>query len=293
MSVSKAFAEHACYVNGALIHVRSASFSPGLRTAVEVADGEVYATYSSLTAGAPSFRVTTADVDAALDAIAVAGTAVSSNTAMWSRAYSGGGSRVAGATASHHKILVNAGLCVLRRLSARHGDHATVDFEVIANKSGSTAPVTYSEGVALPGSTLGADELWTLGSVSLNGAIEGVESVEVDFGVDVLSEAKDSDIYPTFLSVRRVMPSLRIRSTNIDLTSSLTEDGLSYSASQVVVTLAKRAEGGTFAGSGDKTLTMGKCRVDVVSISDDPRRIELLITPIATAGGSVDPITVA
>jgi hypothetical protein len=282
----------ALYIDG----VRGLSLNPGLRTVVEAGDGEVYGSFGSLVAGAPVARISSVDVKAVLDAVGLAGMLVDSDgthpgVELYQRRMAQGGTRASGSV--HHKTTIANGLAVVRRISAQHQEAATVDVEVYARKDGSTAPLAFDEAAALPSHNAGPDAIWTVGPVDLNGTdIEGIESVDIDLGVDVLSEGKDSDVYPTFCSIRAIRPTIRLRTRHVDLTTTLTEDGAYYAASQVIVYLRKRAEGGTFVADGTAehiSLTLGKCRVEVVGVEGDPKAIDVLITPWATIG-SVDPI---
>lgn len=282
----------AVYVDG----IRSLSLTPGLRTAIEAGDGEVYASFGSLVAGSPRAGFTTVDIKAVLDQIPFAGLLIDADgghpgVELYRRRMAQGGTRMSGSV--HHKTTIANGLAVLRRISARHQEPATVEVELYPRQNSSTAPLAYDEASALPTHDAGPDAIWTLGKIVLNATtVEGLESWDLDAGVNVLCEGKDSDIYPTFCSIRSIQPSLRFRSRHVDLTTTLTEDGAYYTATQVVLYLRKRAEGGTFVADGTEEhikFTLGKCRVEVVGVEGDPTAIDVLVTPWATIG-SVDPI---
>lgn len=308
MSVSKLFSNYsvklhadaeqeaaAVYVNA----IREVGFSLGLRTVVEAGDGNLFASFGSLVAGAPTARFTTLDLKTVLDEIPLmAGMPILSDgthpgVELYSRKRAQGGGNSTSSDA--HKVTIANGLAVVRSIRASHQGQAEIAVEVIARKESSTAPVVFDEASALPASSPGASVVWTLGPVDLDGTtIDGLESVEIDTGLQILSEAKDSDVYPTFVSIVEQRPTVRLRGCHIDVTTTLTEDGLYKAASTVEIFFRKRAEGGTFVADATAEhiqLVLGKCRVEVVSVEGDPKMVDIVLTPWATIG-SVDPITV-
>lgn len=307
MSASKLFLDYAVKLHAltaqsaAAIYadgIRSLGLNPGLRTMVESGDGEVYGSFGSLVAGAPVAKFTSVDMKAVLDQVPFAGMLVDSDgthpgVELYQRKMKQGGTRET--TSVHHKTTIANGLAVLRRISARHQEAATVDVEVYARQAGATAPLAFDEAAALPSHNAGPDAIWTVGKIVLNATtVEGIESIDIEPGVNVVSEGKDSDVYPTFCSIMSISPRVSFRTRHIDLTTTLTEDGAYYTATQVVVYLRKRAEGGTFTADGTAEhikFTLGKCRVELVAVEGEPKSIDVLITPWATIG-SVDPIAV-
>ncbi|MBX3465280.1 MAG: hypothetical protein KF878_00085 [Planctomycetes bacterium] len=308
MSVSKLYLDYAVKLHAATAQsaaavyvdgVRAASLNTGLRTMVEAGDGEVFGSFGSLVAGAPVARFTSVDLAVVLAQVGFSGMLVNSDGShpgveLYFRRMAQGGTRMSGSV--NHKTTIANGLAVLRRLSARHQEAAEVEVEVYARSNDGASPIVYDEAAALPSHNAGPDAVWTVGPIDVDGTtLQGIESVEVDPGVQVVSEGRDSDVYPTFCSIRSVQPSIRVRTRHLDITTSLTEDGLYKAAGEVIVYFRKRAEGGTFVADATAehiSLTLGKCRIEPQAVEGDPKTIDLLITPWATIGTSA-PIAVS
>lgn len=302
MSVSKLWTNYSVKIGSGtyLDGVVDASLNTSLATQVEAADGEVFASFGSLVKGSPAGRFSSLDLKATLDAIGVTSTAIpgSGGATLFFRRMSQGGTRDAANAGTHVSALFNTGIMVPRRISARSGDAARIEAEFFAIQNGGTAPVTYSGTANLPANTPGTAAIWTVGKIVLNSTVlDGLESTDLDFGVNVLVESRDSDVYPTFASVRSQRPTIRVRGVHIDQLpgAAVTADGFYYTATQVVVYFRARAEGGTFVADGTAShikFTLGKCRVEGQSIGGDPKVLDLLITPWLDTGGPNNPLAV-
>lgn len=280
--------------------VRSLSLENRLATLLESGDGEVYASFGSLARGDVSVRFQTLDLKAALDALGLEGQLVDADGShpgveVYLRRMTQGGTRDAAAAGTHWKGTIANGIAVPRRISCRSNENASLDVDVVARQTSSVAPIVFDEAANLPTHNAGPDAVWTVGKVNLNGTqLEGVESVDVDFGIDLLIDRADSDIYPSFVSVASIRPRIMLTGAHLDVTTTLTEDGLYY-ASGVIVYLRKRALGGTFTADATAEhikLTLGKCRVEPMSIDGDPKKLGLVLTPWATIGTS-NPLTMS
>lgn len=279
--------------------IQTVELAPGLRTAIERSDGNVFPAFGSLVGGAPTARFTTSDLAALIDECGLTGMLVDSGTnpgiELYFQRMAFGGTRDAFGSATHFKATIPNGLLVLRSLELNHGEMAALSAELFAVQQGATAPLTLDEASARPNINPAGDVKWTLGKVDLNGTdFDALSSVSIDFGVDVLAESRDSDIYPSFPTIREIRPTITLRGSHIDLTSVLTEDGTFYSASQVIVYARKRSEGGTFVADATPehiSFSLGKCRVDWDTIGSDPKELSVTIRPWDTPGG-VAPITI-
>lgn len=306
MSVTKLWTDYSVKVGSAtyIDGIQSVSISQGLQTALESGDGEVFASFGSLAMGGPTARFSSLNLAAVLNAIGASGTAVgASGITLYSRSKAQGGTNVAAGTGTHVSYLINNGIMVPRRISARSNGNASIDVEVTARQQTTTAPVTYSAAATLPGNTPGVSEVWTVGPVEINGTVlSGIQSIDLDFGVSILAERGDSDVYPTFVTVRSIRPTLRVRTNHIDAISTVTDgtntlapDG-SFLSENVVVYFRQRAQGGTFTADGTAQhvkVSTGLARVEYQSIDGDPKTIDILITPWLDTGGPTNPITVS
>jgi len=290
---------------GAAVHVagiRSLGVDPSLRTALEAADGSPYATFGSLVAGAPGMTLSTSDLKTFLDQCGVAGMLVDADAGHpgvvgYFQKMAAGGTRDALGAGTHVSTTFSDGLLVPRRLSAAHGGTAVLEAALVGAKADGTVPYALNEADSLTAATYPAvSSVWTVGPVKLNATpLAGVQSVAVDFGLAVTAEAADGDLYPSVASILSIRPSISVTSRHVDITGTLTEAGVEYAASQVVVYLRKRDEGGAYVADGTAEhvkFTLGKCRVEWAT-AGDPKTLTAVITPWYTAGGSpVAPLAV-
>lgn len=285
------------YVNG------TTSINPQLTTATQASDGEVYNTMAFLQSGEAVASTTTADLKEFFDECGTTGMLVDSGVngdgiIIYYQKYAQGGTRASGSV--QHKTTIGDGLLVPRTLNMPHRGICSLSADTLAiSSNGVLNPLTFAETGALPAATYPAvDATFTLGKVDLNSTqIQGVTNVSIDFGLQVIRESADSDIYPTFVSVQMIQPAITISTKHLSDTTTLTEAGVEYAASTVKIYARKRDEGGTFVADGTSehiSFTMGKCRVDPVSISGGASGdLQFRITPWYTAGGSaVTPITI-
>lgn len=306
MALSKLFLDYAAKLHAAtaqssaavyLDGVRSAVINTRLQTLLEAGDGELYNAFGSLARGDATAELQTVDLKSALDALGCVGQNIDSDgshpgVVIYFRRQTQGGSRDANASTTHWSGTIPNGMVIPRRLVANSGANATLDVEVIGRQSGATLPIVYAETSALPTHNAGADAVWTLGPVGLNGtALAGIESVEIDFGIALTIERRDSDIFPSFVSRRLIQPKITIRTSHIDdVTAALGEAGAFYAASQIVIYLAKRVEGGSVeddATAAHLKFTLGKARGELSGISGDPKTAAFEFTPWNTPGGVV------
>lgn len=301
MAVSKMWTDYSVkigsgtYIDG----VTSASTGTGLQTNVEGGDGEVYASFGSLAAGAPTARFTSLNLKAVLDALGATGAAIdgTNHCTLYSRRMAQGGTRDAAGAGTHVSYVYNNGIMVPRRISARSGSNASIDAEVTARSNGATAPVTYSATANLPGNTPGTSLVYTVGPVILDSTtLDGLQSVDVDFGIGLHVERGESEIYPSFVTVRSIRPKIRVKGVHIDQLAALTADGTSYAASLVRVFFRKRAPGSTFVLDGTAEhvkILCGLARVEWHSVDSDPKTVDIEITPWLDTGGPTNPLTIS
>lgn len=285
------------YVDG----VQDQALNSELQDLLQGGDGLLYNTFGALASGAPLLRAQSVDLKTVLDEIGLAGMLIDADETHpgvvgYFQAYARGGTR--GGASVHSSAIIPNGRMVVRQIELPHRGAATAAVEALAEKVSSTAPVTFSETDSLPSTYATIDALWTLGPWKLGAnTIEGIERVTIDGGHELVSDAGDSDVYPTFVASQRIQPRITIVTKHIDITSVLTEDGLYSAAASVVGYARKRAEGGTFVADGTAEhikFTLGKCRANWRAIAGNPKTIEIEITPYYTnAASPVLPITVS
>lgn len=308
MSLSKLYTEWAIKLHAKTAQAAAAAYIGGivdqglsrdLQTMLEGGEESIYRSFGALVGSRAGARATSKDIKAVLDALGVAYMTVDSDethpgVVMYFQRYAAGASR---ATAAAFSATFANGLVVPRTLEFPHQAAATAGLEVFPYKSGSTGAVVYNEADTIPTAYPELTTSFTKGPLKLNGTeVDGLDRVTIEPGVEVITEGRDSDLEPTFAAVSRIMPVLTANGAHIDITSTLTEDGAYYAASQVVFYARKRSEGGTFVADGTAEhikFTFGKCRVEVLGVSGNPKSVSLRITPWRTPGVSaVAPLAV-
>jgi hypothetical protein len=307
MSVTRLFTNYAVELDTKTAQSGTSVFVDGvqdmfinsqLQTRLEGGDGSIYNTFGSLVSGAPTAQFTTNDIKAFLDACGVTGMLIDSDVGtgtgvhLYAQEYALGGTRVAAATATHLKWTIANGILVPRTLEMTHQGKATITGEIVAVKSSTVAPIVVAASI-LPASVYPqVSAAWSIGKAALNATtIDAIQSISIDFGIDLLVDSKDGDVYPTFVSVRRIQPVITIvtATASAAISAAITIDGYYYATDTVVFYARKLAEGGTV--TADVTaehikFTLGKCRVDWATVKGDPKLVTLRLTPWYTAGAS-------
>jgi hypothetical protein len=275
------------------------SLDPGLQELLEGGSGFVYNMFGAIKSGAPAGKVSTTDIKRILDAVGVAGMTISDEAlvTMYFMARANGATLSAADSGKHQSALISNGMLIPRTLSADHQGTAKLDLDIIATTDGVIDPITYTHNADLP-AAIQAAGVYTLGPIKLNTTVvEGVSNVNLDFGLTANAEGRDSDIFPSFVSVEKIQPVLTVSTQHVDLAGTLTMEGKHYTSSQVVIYLRKRAEGGTFVADATAEhikITLGKCLVFAGQISGEPKQMALRIVPWFTNGTpDVPPIAIA
>lgn len=306
MALTKRFTDYAVKLHTLTAQAAAAKYVDGvsdialnsnLRTRVEGGDGLVYRTFGALVAGAPAARLTASQVKTFLDECGLEGMLIDKDAThpgvvFYFQKYKLGGTRETAATAVHHSTTIENGILVPRTLDVEAQGAARISAEAIAIKSGAIDPFVFKEDDTLPSAVYPAAEVeHTIGKVDLNGTtLDGVKRASIDFGIALIVDpGGDSEIYPSHVAIDVIDPTITLVTEHIDLTTTLTEDGLYHAAETVIVYLRKRAEGGTFVADGTAEhikFTLGKCRVEWQSISGKPKEMAVLIKPWYTTGAT-------
>jgi len=288
----------AVYVDG----IQSQGLNTNLQTLVEGGDGALYNTFGSLVSGAPVARFASNDLKTVLDGCGLEGMLIDTDgthpgVVMYFDRYVAGGTR--GTASQATSVTFGTGRMVLRTLELMHrGAGGTISCDVHGYSATGVSPIAFNEADTVPAAAYPSVSVaWNLGKIVFNAEVMvGAERASIDFGVGIFSEARDGDVYPSVLSIQRIQPTITITGAEIDDTSWLTESGVNYTATQVVFYGRKKSEGGTFVADGTAEhikFTLGKCRVDPISIEGDPKSLTLRITPWYTAAGTpVSPIAI-
>jgi len=149
-AVGEAFTLGPVSVNGsALDNVQNVSIMPGIVETVLAGDGQVWPTYIAIMDRRPLITVTTTDVSV-LSTYGISGTAQSgTDSIVYLRKLSEGGTRVADATAQHISITVDEGQIRTREIPASQGAPAMAQVEIRPTWDGANDILVISAATAI------------------------------------------------------------------------------------------------------------------------------------------------
>lgn len=185
--------------------------------------GEIAPREMFITAQNPMARFSTAEVLAALQAVLTAevgGKDLSAaNLLMYSRKRQSG---AAFASTGHDSRKISRGIIVPRTLRIPHQGKSVIDLEATAEAdpaSPTTDPIVY--GSESPPAGSGSIDRFTLGATTIGGvAMPQKTDVQLDFGIEVISEGWDSECWPLIVCIGKWAPVIRV-TTNDAVVSGL------------------------------------------------------------------------
>lgn len=193
------------------------SIATGTNVIGEASDGEVYPRIKAISGQRPGATWDSVALAEVLNAVPILGVNISAGAGlvMYAQQHEKGGTRTTGATQKSYTI--NDGMAVLTSLSCDHQGNATVSCEAVAEWDGTAAePLIINDAVALPVYG-GTSERFSIAQMTLGGvALDGSQSLEIDFGVQLASEGADSDLWPTHVSIDGINSVIRIRGISLD-----------------------------------------------------------------------------
>ena len=214
------------------------------------ASGLVNPALASLIAQMPIGSFTTLHLDEAFTAIGINGVPIALATPLilYGQRHAAGGSRM-GAT-SHKTWTIKTGMIVPRSLTCDHQGDATLQYDIVIAYDGTNVPIIPAESASLAANPTNA-ERFTLGPMTVGGvALSDYRNLSIDFGIDVMQEGSESDIWPKHVSIREKRPSITIRGIDPDwfkTTAAVDMDGIAGTHANTTIYLRKRLTGGTFA----------------------------------------------
>lgn len=268
MAIDKHGVYAAAFHNTVVSGLTGQVITVGSQTNVEASAAEVYGRIASIVGRTPGATFSTRCVAQALDACSLTGFAISTSALfkLWAYKHTAGGMR-AGPT-SHRLYQFSNGIVYPTRLSVQHGQDATISYQAVATYDGTNAPLAATDSETVPAG-LSDDERFTIGPVTLGTkTLTGITSIDLDFGVQVSTEAGDSDTYPRIVSIDTISPVIRIRGKDLLWWASGTvpTDGLACTHANTAIYLRKRANGGLFVVDGTaehiKLTASGVCAVN-------------------------------
>lgn len=143
---------------------------------------------------------------------------------------------------SHFRAVVNNALIVPKQITANQGQRAELTVDVHCIYDGTNAPIVYTDSIALPHAA-SVDELFTVGKCSINGtALDGVQGVTLDFGIEVEKVFDSGNVYPVRAHVLSRRPKFEIRLKDTVNLSTYGIDGTAQSGTDSVIYFRKMQE---------------------------------------------------
>lgn len=225
--------------------------SLGITRFLEASDGEVDPRYVAVNEQRPVIGFTTTDLAVALGTAGIDGHAIDVDTAATKGSFEAffqilaeGGTR--GGASLHTMLTINEGILVPRTLSASQGGIARLSYECHATYDGTNDPIVIATSQSIAAVTAGVTSLWTLGPVSLNGTdVNGVMDMSIDFGIQLLVEGSDGEIWPRYVAIMSRQPTISFTTPDAGLLNTLAIEGTAQGATNSVIYLRKMDEGAT------------------------------------------------
>lgn len=252
MAVTKAHTLYGVVAGATVIGgITQQNVNLGTQVRGEASSGEVYARFQSVVAQKPAATFTTLNVAAALAVSGLTAKAISAlspaTLLLWAQKIAEGGSR-AGVT-SHRSYTINDGILFPTTLTVGHQGDAVLPYGVAVTWDGTNNPVVLSESQTLTAGITDA-ERFTLGPVTIESiALSEVRELQIDFGLQVVTEGGDSDIWDTMAYIKAVQPAITLRGIDIEWfkdSGGVPLAGLPITHANTSIYLKKRAAGGTF-----------------------------------------------
>lgn len=224
----------------------------------ETQSGDLYPRIQTLNAQNPRASWTSKAIAKALTKAAMLGhemqgaTDTDSWLYLYARQHDDGGTRKG--DGFHKKYQIRKGLIVPTTLSCDHQGDALVSHDAFIIFDGTNDPIELFESQNLSTLALADDERFGLGSLVINSvSYSGVKSIEVAFGVNVVTESADGDIWPTFCSIRNIKPIVTWRGVSVQWlkdTGGIPLTGGTGAHANTTQYFRKRSAGGTFVANG-------------------------------------------
>lgn len=220
----------------------------------ETTSANVYSRFQAIVAEKLTSAFGTLKIKSALDEIGLTGLAITATTntgvILYAQKYADGSTRASGS--SHRQYQIKKGIIVPRSLRVDHQGDAELSYDIFATYDGTNDPIIESDSVALP-TAGGDDERFTLGPQDVAGVtLTSFRTFEVDFGLEVVAEGAESEIFDTFVSIRSIKPTLRWSGIDVEWLKStnILRAGTDGTHANTICYLRKRADGGKFVVDG-------------------------------------------
>jgi hypothetical protein len=217
--------------------------------------GNLYTNCMFLQGLSPVVSVTTGNIKSALTVLGTQGLSITTDgddlgIYVYMQKLDKFGTRASGSV--HRSARFLSGMAIPRQISASR-DGATMTFDIIGIDNGAD-PVVIAESVALP--TMGTTENhYVLDMVKVgNVTLGGVTDATIDFGLNLDIDKTGGRIYPNWMHIATITPSITINGFDVDwvrlLSTDIDVEGVAATHANTNVFLKKRECGATFYADG-------------------------------------------
>jgi len=198
-------------------------------------DGQYDNEFVAILQKSPAFGFTTQQIGAALTLAGIDGVSLAtSNVTLWLRRRAVGGLKASGAV--NIKAVGSAGILYPTGLRASLFQPATLSYRavMIDAAAAGTSGLAITASQADPAYDV-TQELYTVGTFTFNATpVDGVQSVEIDFGIEVYTAGQDGLVFPTFVSIVRRRPVVRLTVADPAVQATISEGGTAIGTTAVV-----------------------------------------------------------
>ena len=219
----------------------------------EPQSGEVFRRFLAMYSQkvAPGFSTTS--IAAALTACGALGASLADMTgglALYAQKQADGATRASGS--AHKKFAMVKGILAPKQLSVDHRGDATLEYDAVVTWDGTNDPVQITDSAPLPAAIADAGR-WTLGPTVIGGkTLMGKRQWQINFGIEVVPESADSEIWDRIASIHAIQSTMTLRGVDVDWfkSSNIPLAGLACTHANTGIYLRKRATASTFASDG-------------------------------------------
>jgi hypothetical protein len=266
MPVDNIYGVYAVSIDGVTVPITSFQPSPGVSVQSIGANGTLTPSFAYVAGRTPSFRFTTRALKTILDKIATPWRALRISTVtpttspiiFYLRKHLTTGER-SSAVGDFQSFTISNGLLIPRGITAQHPNPAEMQFEFFALSLDDTNPVVVNAADSSPSLSLGEGDtlggaagtgLWTAGPVKINQVsvqadeFTGVQSINIDPGVQVDSRGGDGNVFPSFISLTNANPTISLQLSDGLALADLGFDGAAQGSNNSTVFLRAITQNG-------------------------------------------------
>lgn len=124
-------------------------------------------------------------------------------------------SREADASTVHTRLRMAEAFLLCNRITAGHRQEATAQCRIGAIYDGTNEPIVPAGSLALAGTPTSAEHFFA-GPVYVNTTrVNGIESIDIDFGRTLIEVGSDGELYVTFVAEEGIAPVITIRTMDL------------------------------------------------------------------------------